>query len=57
MSDGSQGPDEYRRLVEHVKALQAIHAATTDVAHRTALEKLIMYLGNRLADIAEARDR
>jgi hypothetical protein len=53
MSNEFQGKDERSQLAEHLEALQAILGATTDVAHRTALEKSIIYLGNRLADIVE----
>jgi len=53
MSNESQGEDERRQLAEHVNALQAILENTTDVAHRTALERVIIYLGNRLADMLE----
>jgi hypothetical protein len=57
MSDEFQGDDEYSRVAEHLESLQKILQTTTDVAHRTALERLIIYLGNRLADIAESHDR
>jgi hypothetical protein len=57
MTDQSHGKNERSQLAEHLDALQAVLGTTTDLAHRAALEKLIIYLGNRLADIVETRER
>ena len=53
MSNESQGEHERNELAEHLNALQAIQKNTTDAHERTALERVIIYLGNRLADILE----
>jgi hypothetical protein len=53
MSNEPQDKDERSQLAEHLDALQAILKNTPGVIERTALEKVIVYLGNRLADILE----
>jgi len=40
-------------LTIHLDRLQAIPKATTDVVNREGLEGVVIYLGNRLATLAE----
>jgi hypothetical protein len=45
--------DECNELAAHLDSLQSILKSTRDVTRREALQKVIIYLGNRLATLAE----
>jgi hypothetical protein len=45
--------DERLELVDHLERLRDVLKATNDAAHRAVLEKVIIYLGNRLATLVE----
>jgi hypothetical protein len=47
--------DECRELAILLDGLQTILKTTKDVAHRAVLERAIIYLGNRLADLSERK--
>ena len=48
-------PDEERQeLIAHLECLPAILRTTKDMVQRAGLEKVIIYLGNRLATLIES---